>query len=331
MVVEGRGLSPYRGPLDEARCLHVSAVLRIGRIRVATIDAVGMVRRQPSVNCGLMHAIAQHVVDRTMRPVDRQLAKIRAAEASQLGVQVGEQSRLHQRIIRGLDPRYEVAGVEGDLFGFGEVVGGVAVQGQFADQLNRREFLRHQLGRVEQVNALEAVAAVVGQYLDAQLVFEEGARLDPVGHVAAVKVRVTAGGNLRFLPHQRMHAGRGFPVELDQARLACGVDEPEGVDAEAFHRPIRARDAAVAHVPEHVMGGLGMQRHEIPEGVVGGLCLGYLAIGLRFCGVDDVGEFDAVLDEEHGHVVADQVEVAFFGIELHREAACIANCIGRAP
>ena len=52
--------------------------------------------------------------------------------------------------------------------------------------------------------------------------------------------------------------------------------------------------------------------------------------GCGLAGVDDVGELDAVLDEEHRHVVADQVEVALVGVELHRETAGVADGVGRA-
>ena len=218
--------------------------------------------------------------------------------------------------------------MEGDLLGFGEVVGGVAVQGQLPDQLHRSEFFRDQFGRVEQVDPFEAVGTVVGHHLNAELVFKEGAGLDPVGHVAAVEVRVAAGGDLRFFPHQGVHTRHGLPVELDQARLAGGVDEPEGMHAESLHGPERAGNTAVAHVPEHVMRRFGVQRYEVPERVVGGLRLRDLPIGLRLGGVDDVGELDAVLNEEHRHVVADQVERALVGVELHREPAGVADRVG---
>jgi hypothetical protein len=61
---------------------------------------------------------------------------------------------------------------------------------------------------------------------------------------------------------------------------------------------------------------LGVQRHEIPEGVVGALRLWDLPVGMRLRRVDDVRELDRVLDEEDRDVVADQVEGAFFGVEL---------------
>ncbi|MNN75490.1 hypothetical protein D3C81_1917970 [compost metagenome] len=41
--------------------------------------------------------------------------------------------------------------------------------------------------------------------------------------------------------------------------------------------------------------------------------------------VDEVGKLDRVLNKEHRHVVADQVEVAFIGEELHRETAYVTH------
>ena len=46
--------------------------------------------------------------------------------------------------------------------------------------------------------------------------------------------------------------------------------------------------------------------------------------------MDDVGKLDAVLNEEHRNVVADQVKGALIGVELHREASRVPHRIGRA-
>ena len=50
--------------------------------------------------------------------------------------------------------------------------------------------------------------------------------------------------------------------------------------------------------------------------------------GSRFHRVNEVGKLNAVLDEEHRKVVADQVVVTLLGVELGREAAHIANGVG---
>ena len=54
------------------------------------------------------------------------------------------------------------------------------------------------------------------------------------------------------------------------------------------------------------------------------------AVGLLLDGVDEVGKLDGVLNEEDRNVVADDVPVAFLGIELHGKAAHIASEVGRA-
>ena len=75
---------------------------------------------------------------------------------------------------------------------------------------------------------------------------------------------------------------------------------------------------------------LGHQRREVPERVVRGGGLRHREVRLRLRGVDQVRELHRVLDEEDRDVVADQVPVAFVGVELHREAADVARGVGRA-
>ncbi len=143
-----------------------------------------------------------------------------------------------------------------------------------------------------------------------------------------MEVGVLAGGQLRLLPHQRVHPEARLPVELHQRGGALGVDQPEGVDAEALHRAVRPRDAAVGHVPDGVVLRLGVQRDEVPERVVRALRLRDLQVGVRLAGVDDVRELDRVLDEEHRDVVADQVERPLVGVELRRETPGVPDGVG---
>jgi hypothetical protein len=71
-----------------------------------------------------------------------------------------------------------------------------------------------------------------------------------------------------------------------------------------YERGIARSD--MAHINMWVR--LGLERHEVPERGVRGLRLRDLAIGLGLGGVDQVGELDAVADEEHRDVVADEIE-----------------------
>jgi hypothetical protein len=89
--------------------------------------------------------------------------------------------------------------------------------------------------------------------LNPELEFQKVAVLDIVPHVATIEVRIPAPQLLRFVPDQRTGAGQRLPVELDEARLALLVDQPEGVHAEAFHVAVMAREGAVGHGPQHHM------------------------------------------------------------------------------
>ena len=75
---------------------------------------------------------------------------------------------------------------------------------------------------------------------------------------------------------------------------------------------------------------LGRQPDEVPEIVVRRGRLREVAVGLGLHRMDEVGELDRVLDEEDRDVVADEVPVAFLGVELDREASDIARKVGGA-
>jgi hypothetical protein len=81
-------LRPNGRALDPTQRLHVAAVLLVGKLQLVSIDAVGVIGSDAGVNCGLMHALAEHVVDRTVRPIDGQLSEIRPSEAGDLRVEI---------------------------------------------------------------------------------------------------------------------------------------------------------------------------------------------------------------------------------------------------
>ena len=87
---------------------------------------------------------------------------------------------------------------------------------------------------------------------------------------------------------------------------------------------------AVGHRPHHHVHGLGHQADEVPEGVVRRGRLRIAAVGLHLHAVDEIGELDRVLDEEHRDVVADEVPVAGVGVELDGKAAHVARRVDRA-
>ena len=102
-------------------------------------------------------------------------------------------------------PWRQVVRVERHLLGLGEVVHRVAIQRHRADDLDRTQFLGHDLGRIEQIDALEHLVLRVGHHLEAEIPLRVGAGLDGVSQVAAVEVRVETASQLCLLPGEGVH------------------------------------------------------------------------------------------------------------------------------
>lgn len=80
--------------------------------------------------------------------VYRQLQVI-GAQAVAMSVGVREETALQHLVLTGFDARHQVRRCECDLFDFGEVVVGIAVQGHLADWLQWEFLLWPNLGDVE--------------------------------------------------------------------------------------------------------------------------------------------------------------------------------------
>jgi len=80
---------------------------------------------------------------------------------------------------------------------------------------------------------------------------------------------------------------------------------------ESLHHPKGARDRTIRHDPHEHMRAFGHQRRKVPEGVVSGLSLGKPAIGLLLCSMNQVREFDRILNEENRNVVSDQIPINY--------------------
>ena len=95
-----------------------------------------------------------------------------------------------------------MSGAEGDLLGLGEVVTGIAIERQAADDLDGRQLLWNQLRRIEEVDPLECLVLAVGQDLDAEVPLGERSGFYGIPQVAAVKVRIDPAQFLGLLPHE---------------------------------------------------------------------------------------------------------------------------------
>src|SRR4030095_14029371 len=161
----------------------------------------------------------------------------------------------------------------------------------------------------------EFVGKRLVEQLQAELPFREVAGLYRVPQIAPVEIGIRAIDFQRLVPHHGLHTELRLPVEFDEGRLALSIDQAKGVDAKPFHEAERARDRPVGHYPQRHMRALRVQRDEVPEIVMRSLRLWKPAVGFFLGGVDYVGKFDRVLDEEYRDVVTHEVPVALLGIE----------------
>lgn len=293
MVAEGLRRRSHRVAVHLDSRIHQCAFLRRSDRRKATVQRVGLVRRHTLMHRRLVHTVPVHLVDVRVRAVHRYLGEVRSSQLR-------------------------------------EVVGGVRCEGHRPQDLDRCEFLRHDLRRVQQVYTLEQLVSGVGEDLHPEIPLGKCTTLDGVRQVAPVEVRVHPSDQLRLLPQQGVHAPPGLSVELHQTSASLVIGDPEGMNPEALHHAVRTWDAPVRHVPDRMVRRLGVQGDKVPERVMGTLSLRDLTVGMRLTGMGDVGELDPVLDGEDRNVVADQVPGAFRGVELHRETAGVPDSIGEA-
>ena len=129
---------------------------------------------------------------------------------------------------------------------------GIAVQHQPADRHDRHQLLGHDLGRVEHVEG-EALGLLLGE--DLQPSSYSG--YAPAS-IASHRSRRWKSGSAPEIFTASSHTSECVPApgvqwNLTKCDSPAGVDQPEGVHAEALHRPVAARDGAVGHRPhQHV-------------------------------------------------------------------------------
>ena len=70
-----------------------------------------------------------------------------------------------------------------------------------------------------------------------------------------------------------------------------------------------------------------LKPNEIPEIIVSALTLRNFILRLGFHSMDDIGEFNGILNEKHRNIVTDKVPDTFVGIELDRKPSDITNSV----
>ncbi|MNT57705.1 hypothetical protein D3C72_1950940 [compost metagenome] len=118
----------------------------------------------------LVQRITLVVVVRRYRPVDRDLVEVRPTQAADLGIGVREQPALQQRVVGKVDTWHDMAWAERHLFDLGKEIVRVAVEHHLAQRRDGYQFLRDDLGRVQQVE-VEFVFVCLRHNLHAQFPF----------------------------------------------------------------------------------------------------------------------------------------------------------------
>src|SRR5690606_28924661 len=130
----------YKSSLRHGSLVGATATKRVREIaHAAFVDLLPVI------------TIALIVVHWRDRAIDWYFMKIGSAKTNKVCIGVRKQSSLQQRVVREIDSRYYMSRVERDLFCFGKKVICIFVQDHFSDDLHRNQFLRNQLGRIEQV------------------------------------------------------------------------------------------------------------------------------------------------------------------------------------
>src|SRR5688500_5316279 len=133
MVEEFLASCPHFGSLEAFRVTDKSADVSFGLHGATPGQGVRLIANLALID-GVPHVTVPLVImDRGNWTVNGNFMEVWTAEAKQLGVGIGKQPSLQQRIVGKIDTRDHMAWMKGHLFRFREKVIGVPVQGEFAD------------------------------------------------------------------------------------------------------------------------------------------------------------------------------------------------------
>ncbi len=163
---------------------------------------------------------------------------------------------LQQWIIGEINPRHNILGAEGDLFGFGKEVFHRPVKFHRTDDLHRAIFFGDQFCGIQHVER-KAIGKRLIEQLYAEIPFRVIAPVDGIPQITAVAVGIGPVTFHRLVPDHRLQAHARLPVEFDKGGCAINRHEPESVNAKPLHRCEGSRDRTVRHGPHDRVHCLG--------------------------------------------------------------------------
>src|SRR5580698_7218882 len=105
-------------------------------------------------------------------------------------------------------------------------------------------------------------------------------------------------------------------MKLDPKSLVVGIEKAISVTSKPMHMSEGTRQPSITHDDGHLMQRFGQLGPEIPVAIGAAKACTWVA----FDRVVEVREFERVAQEKHRRVVAHQVPVSFFRVELQGEA-----------
>ena len=243
-------------------------------------------------------------------------------EAVSMGIRVVDKSALEHLIVGGLDTWDEVAWGEGDLLSLGMEVVWVPVEGQLTDLLERVVGVRPDLGDVVDIESV--FSGVSDRHdLDEPGPGWEVSVLDVVEEVHGGEVLGPHAHLSGLLVGEVLDALVGLEVVLDEVGLTLGVHPFEGVGSVSIHVSVSVWGSTVGHEDSDLVEGFRGVGPEVPCHLWG------LDTGLwvSLLGVDEVWEFDWILDEEDWGIVSDHVVISFLGVEFDCESSWISVAV----
>jgi hypothetical protein len=173
------------------------------------------------------------IVNRHSRLIDGELLKVGTSVTVDLCVEVREDAALEQRVFAKVDTADNVPRLEHDLLSLGKIVGRVRVQLHHTKCLERCVFLRNDLGRIQDIEAIGKGFLLINN-LNCEFPLGTVSRSDSVPQVLSVCIQVLSRQGLGLLPDQRGPALFGLPVELDQLGGSVIRDKTVRVNAETI-------------------------------------------------------------------------------------------------
>ena len=158
--------------------------------------------------------------------VDRQLVEVGRAEPRQLGVLVGEQPALQQRVLREVDARHDVVGQNATCS-----VSAKKLSGCGPAPCGRSPAIGTSSSGISLVaSRMSKGSASASSWVSSCTPNSHSGKapgVDRLEQVAAMVVRVGAGDLHRLVPEGRLRPELGPPVELDEGRVAVRVEQAE--------------------------------------------------------------------------------------------------------